>query len=62
MSQFSSGMSLREIEKEISKALEGCFKLKREGACESYDCLKMLDKILPQDLVKMMTLVKTKYN
>ena len=58
-------VSLNEMEREIVKALLICFKLndcKSEiVAKEAYTCLKMLDRMLPNDLDKMMRLVTLKY-
>lgn len=62
MSQFSSGMDLREIEREIANAVNSSFTIKQEGARDSYICLKMINKILPQDLAKVLSLVTTKYS
>lgn len=52
MSKFSLGMSIEDIEKEIGKAVENCFRksLVQPTNREMYICLKMLDKILPQNL------------
>lgn len=62
MSQFSSGMDLREIEREIANAVNSSFSTKQEGARDSYICLKMINKLLPQDLAKVLSLVTTKYS
>lgn len=52
MSKFSLGMSIEDIEREIGKAVENCFRksLVQPTNREMYICLKMLDKILPQNL------------
>ena len=51
MSKFSVHMPLDEIELEVSKALMSCFS---NSDRQSYICLKMIDKILPPCLVKLM--------
>jgi hypothetical protein len=51
MSKFSVHMPLNEIELEVSKALMSCFS---NSDRQSYICLKMIDKILPPCLVKLM--------
>jgi hypothetical protein len=54
MSKFSLGVSLDEIERELGKALSACFKKNSQNSREVYICLKMIDRIIPQSLPKMM--------
>jgi hypothetical protein len=55
MSKFSAGYSIIEIFRDLTKAVSACFKPKLESPSrEVYLCLKMMDKILPQNLPKMM--------
>lgn len=62
MNKFSLNMSLEEMEKEIFKALGTCFKLKLEiPSRDVLICLKMIDRILPQNLPKMMHTVLKKH-
>lgn len=61
MSKFSLGVSLEEIEREIAKAMSACFKKNGQNSKEVYVCLKMIDKILPQNLPKMMNQVLNKH-
>lgn len=55
MSKFSAHMPLKEIEVEISKAIKSSF---HNSGREAYICLKMIDKMLPQSLVKLMSNLK----
>jgi hypothetical protein len=62
MSKFSLGVSLEEIERELGKALSACFKNNSQNSSrEVYVCLKMIDKIIPQNLPKMMHQVLNKH-
>ena len=61
MSKFSLGVSLEEIEREIAKALSACFKRNTSNSRDVYVCLKMIDRILPQNLPKMMNQVLNKH-
>jgi len=58
MSKFSLGVSIEEIERELRKALNACFSQscskEQPASREIYHCLKMFDKMLPQDLNKML--------
>ena len=51
MSKFSSGMSLRDIENIIARSIRESFRIQCK---ESYKCLKMVDKMLPQDLQQLL--------
>ena len=64
MHKFSLGVNLNHIERELGKALFSCFSksgTEKPPTREIYFCLKMIDKILPQDLTKMMNQVTNKY-
>lgn len=62
MSKFSVGMTLNEIQRELSKAVITSLKNIDEKPREAFTCLVMLDKILPQNLDKLLRLVQTKYS
>ena len=61
MSSFSVGTTLAEIERELSKTVFNCLTQVNEQPQEALLCLKMIDKILPQDLSKLIRLVQEKY-
>jgi len=61
MSRFSAGMTLTDIEKELTKAVNSALFTSYGKTNEAFECLKMIDKILPQNLEKLMGLVSAKY-
>ena len=61
MNNFSVGMSLLEIERELSTAINSALYSYESKSHESYQCLRMLNKMLPQDLGKILKLVTNKY-
>ena len=54
MSKFSLGMSLLQIEKELSSAINKSLYEQKVSPHVAYECLLMLDKILPPNLHRLM--------
>jgi len=62
MNKFSAGCTVPEVFRDLMKAVNACFNSKLDNSTrEVYLCLKMMDKILPQNLPKMMKNVLGKH-
>ena len=61
MAKFSTGMTLKEIERELTKALVSSLEKISCKPMEAFECIRMLDSIIPSNLAKMLSLVENKY-
>jgi predicted transcriptional regulator len=60
MKQFTSGTTVKDIQREIFKSIQSSFKGDTD-AHKKYLSLKMMTKMLPWDNKKMLRLIKTKH-